>query len=144
MREAYQAEMVARGNGASGPQARDINGFANAIATRVAEQLAGAPVVETVGIFLTEQERRHISNILTDIEILQESAQRRNEVPEAGTYAAEHAALFKLSRLLIDSHAAEFSDLRAMKARLEELATEWEDGVHPTATELRNRMKGTP
>jgi hypothetical protein len=42
VRDAYQAEMVARGYGASGPQATDIAAFVNGIADRAAERLAGA------------------------------------------------------------------------------------------------------
>jgi len=55
--------------------------------------------VKTVGIYLTEQERRHITSIASDLEIREEAALRASDGPESETYAAEHAALTKLMNL---------------------------------------------
>lgn len=61
--------------------------------------------IDTLGIYLTEQERRHISSVLSDLEAREESSLRCNEGPEAETYAAEHEALKKLMYLASDSEA---------------------------------------
>jgi len=53
----------------------------------------------TVGIYLTEDERRHLTNLCNELEAMEESAQRRSEGSEAATRAAEQAALRKLMNL---------------------------------------------
>lgn len=60
---------------------------------------ADLPVVTTVGIYLTEQERRYVTNVLNDLQVREHAAIRACEGPEAQTYAAEYAALKKLMHL---------------------------------------------
>jgi len=55
--------------------------------------------IATVGIFLTEDERRHLTNLCNELEAREFAARRRNEGSEAQTRAAEQAALRKLMRL---------------------------------------------
>lgn len=61
--------------------------------------------IATVGVFLTEDERRHLTNLCNELEAMEESARRRNEGPEAQTRTAERAALRKLMHLPVASSA---------------------------------------
>lgn len=65
----------------------------------LAERRTAAQPVDTVGVYLTEQERRHVTNVLNDLEVREQAAIRSREGPEAATTAAEHAALKKLMYL---------------------------------------------
>ncbi len=55
--------------------------------------------ITTVGIFLTEDERRHLTRLCNELDVMEERALRSNEGPEAQTRAAEQAALRKLMGL---------------------------------------------
>lgn len=66
--------------------------------------------IPTVGIFLTEDERRHLTRLCDELEALEESALRRSEGPEAETRAAERAALRKLMHLPAGSASAPHPD----------------------------------
>lgn len=55
--------------------------------------------VTTVGIYLTQDEREHLTRLATDLEIREEMALRCHEDPEAAEYAAQAAALRKLMYL---------------------------------------------
>lgn len=63
-----------------------------------------AKVIDTVGVHLTEDERRHLLNLCRELELREESAVRRSEGPEAETLAAERAALSRL--MLLPGRAA--------------------------------------
>lgn len=52
--------------------------------------------ISTVGIYLTEDERKHLTRLCDELEAFEESALRNSEGPEAQTRAAERAALRKL------------------------------------------------
>lgn len=55
--------------------------------------------IETVGIYLTEDERRLLTSLASDLECREESALRCSEGPEAQTYGATREALRKLMHL---------------------------------------------
>jgi hypothetical protein len=62
--------------------------------------------IETVGIYLTEDERRLLTSLANDLEVREESALRRSEGPEAKTYGATREALRKLMYLPAASAAS--------------------------------------
>lgn len=89
-------------------------------------------IVDTVGIFLTEDERRHLTNLATDLEVREQSSLRSSEGQEAATYAAEREALLRLMYIPVSAvDAAIASDREQLvsamqfRARVIELRAEW-------------------
>jgi hypothetical protein len=81
--------------------------------------------IATVGVFLTEDERGHLTRLCTELEVLEESALRNREGPEAKTRAAEQAALRKLMELPADVALAvsESTELTVHDHRIRQGAT---------------------
>lgn len=78
--------------------------------------------IETVGVYLTEDERRLLTSLASELEIREESALRCSEGSEAKTYAATSAALRKLMYLpaaqAVDSARARAVVYEAIAVRL--------------------------
>lgn len=88
--------------------------------------------IETVGIYLTEDQRRLLTSLVSDLEIREESALHRNEGPEAQTYAATREALRKLMHLPV-SRAANVDRVRSVVLKIAGDVLE-----HPESRVLRN------
>lgn len=89
--------------------------------------------ISTVGIYLTEDERKHLTRLCSELEVLEESALRSQEGPEAQTRAAEQAALRKLMYLPAAS-ALDFDrvhDVVAMAVRDRTASVAGWDGFSP-------------
>ena len=74
--------------------------------------------ITTVGVYLTEDERRLLTMLANDLDAREESALRRSEGPEAQTYSATREALSKLMHLL----ATQAVDAERMRATTKEYA----------------------
>lgn len=67
--------------------------------------------ITTVGVYLTEDERRLLTMLANDLEESARSALRCNEGPEAQTYGATREALHKLMHLPATSAAQNYESL---------------------------------
>lgn len=94
--------------------------------------------ITTVGIFLTEDERRHLIRLCNELEVMEESAQRRHEGPEAQTRAAERAALRKLMGLpAANAFSTATTDREQLVAEVVATAKRWWSSVRAKANHAR-------
>lgn len=96
-------------------------------------------VIETVGIYLTEDERRLLTSLASDLECREESALRRSEGAESQTYAATRDALHKLMYLPASSAVVaerlRYMVTRAVAGEMREYRIS-DDGMEPPMTLL--------
>lgn len=100
--------------------------------------------IETVGIYLTEDERRLLTSLASDLECREESALRRSEGPEAQTYGATREALRKLMHLpavqAVDA-ARMRSVVRGVAFEEIDLKTTWPTNrIEPLAEAIADRV----